>query len=172
MDWKRIIVGDAFKLPSRNPRFYLDLVLMVPLLCAGLSLSEAVRTWHTSQFDSKEAFISSGLVCVFLLLIKDHIRVIGNILFLILFESWLHYRLHGDSTAAKVSLISGLALFLTLYGGIAFRIFVLKKPGLDPEYYKKETRTSTLGVVLVLGLLIGLGTVGIYLAWRPWPFPR
>jgi hypothetical protein len=29
MDWKRIIVGDAFKLPSRNPRYYLDLVLMV-----------------------------------------------------------------------------------------------------------------------------------------------
>ena len=172
MDWKRIIVGDAFRLPSRNPRYYLDLVLMVPLLFAGLFLSEAIRTWHTSQFNPKEAVISGGLVCFFLLLTKDHIRVVGNVLFLVLFQSWLHFGLHGDSTAANVSFISGLALFLTLYGGIAFRIFVLKKPGRDPEYYKKDTRTTTLGVVLVLGSLIALGTVGIYLAWRPWPFLR
>ena len=171
-DWKQIIVGDAFKLPSRNPRYYLDLVLMVPLLFAALFLSEGIRTWHTSQFDLKEAVISGGLVCFFLLLTKDHIRVVGNILFLVVFQSWLHFHLHGDSTAAKVSFISGVALFLTLYGGIAFRVFVLKKPALDPEYNKKDTRTTALGVVLVLGFLIGLGTVGIYLAWRPWPFPR
>ena len=73
-DWKQIIVGDAFKLPSRNPRYYLDLVLMVPLLFAALFLSEGIRTWHTSQFDLKEAVISGGLVCFFLLLTKDHIR--------------------------------------------------------------------------------------------------
>jgi hypothetical protein len=166
-DWKQIIVGDAFKLPSRNPRYYLDLVLMVPLLFAALFLSEGIRTWHTSQFDLKEAVISGGLVCFFLLLTKDHIRVVGNILFLVVFQSWLHFHLHGDSTAAKVSFISGVALFLTLYGGIAFRVFVLKKPAVDPEYNKKDTRTTALGVVLVLGFLIGLGTVGIYLAWRP-----
>jgi hypothetical protein len=165
-DWKQIIVGDAFKLPSRNPRYYLDLVLMVPLLFAALFLSEGIRTWHTSQFDLKEAVISGGLVCFFLLLTKDHIRVVGNILFLVVFQSWLHFHLHGDSTAAKVSFISGVALFLTLYGGIAFRVFVLKKPALDPEYNKKDTWTTALGVVLVLGFL-SLGTVGIYLAWRP-----
>jgi hypothetical protein len=170
-DWKQIIVGDAFKLPSRNPRYYLDLVLMLPLLFAALFLSEGIRTWHTSQFDLKEAVISGGLVCFFLLLTKDHIRVVGNILFLVVFQSWLHFHLHGDSTAAKVSFISGVALFLRLYGGIAFRIFVLKKPALDPEYNKKDTRTTALGVVLVLGFL-SLGTVGIYLAWKPWPFPR
>jgi hypothetical protein len=75
----------------------------------------------------------------------------------------------GDSArfAAKVAFISGMALLLTLYGGIAFRIFVLKKPAPDPECYKKDTRTTALGVVLVLGFLIGLGTLGIYLA-----FPR
>jgi len=150
MDWKQIIVGDAFRLPSRNPRYYLDLVLMVPLLFAGLILSEAVRTWHTRQFDPKEAVMSGGLVCLFLLLTKDHIRVVGNILFLVLFQSWLHFRLHGDSTAAKVSLFSGLALFLTLCGGTAFRVFILKKPAQDPEYYKKDTRTTALGIVLVL----------------------
>jgi hypothetical protein len=172
MDWKRIIVGDAFKLPSRNPRYYLDLVLMVPLLFAGLFLSESIRTWRSSQFDPKEAVISGGLVCFLLLLTKDHIRVVGNILFLVVFQSWLHFRLHGDSTAANVLFISGLALFATLYGGTTFRIFVLRKPGRDLEYYKKDSRTTTLGVVLVLGFLIGLGTVGIDLAWRPWPFPR
>jgi hypothetical protein len=39
---------------------------------------------------------------------------VGNVLFVVVFQSWLHFRLHGDSTAAKVSFISGMALFLTL----------------------------------------------------------
>jgi hypothetical protein len=114
-NWKQIIVGDAFKLPSRNPRYYLDLVLMVPLLFAGLFLSEAIRTWHTSQFDLKETAIGGGLVRFFLLLTKDHIRVVGNVLFLVVFQSWLHFRLHGDSTAAKVAFIQHGTVLNTLW---------------------------------------------------------
>jgi len=33
--WNKIIVGNAFKLPSRAPRFYLDLMLWFPTFLAG-----------------------------------------------------------------------------------------------------------------------------------------
>jgi hypothetical protein len=52
-NWKQIIVGDAFKLPSRNPRYYLDLVLIVPLFFAGLFLFESIHTRHISGWDLK-----------------------------------------------------------------------------------------------------------------------
>ena len=48
-DWNPIIVGDAFKLPSRDPRYYLDLVFIVPLFFSGVFLFESVHTWHVNQ---------------------------------------------------------------------------------------------------------------------------
>jgi hypothetical protein len=164
-DWKRIIVGDAFKLPSRNPRYYLDLMLIVPLFFAGVFLFESVHTWHVNQWDLKQAGISGGLVCLFTLLIKDHVRVVAEIIYTFAFLTWLHFSVHGDLESLKFSLLFALGLVLTLVLGTAFRIFVLKTP-IDPSYYNRDRRTTPLGIVLVLGLLFGLGFVGIYLAYR------
>jgi len=165
-NWKQIVVGDAFRLPSRNPRYYLDLVLIVPLFFAGLFLLDSIHTWHIGAWDLKQAGISGGLVCAFLLLIKDHIRVVAEILYTIVFLTWFHFSLHGDFESLKFSLLFCLALLLTFPIGIAFRVFVLKSPVLDVKYHNPDTQNTPLGMVLVLGLLLGLGTVGICLAYR------
>ena len=36
-DWKRIVVGEAFRLPSRNINYYLDLFLLCPFLLFAVS---------------------------------------------------------------------------------------------------------------------------------------
>jgi hypothetical protein len=164
-DWNRIIVGDAFKLPSRDPRYYLDLVLIVPLFFSGVFLFESVHTWHVNQWDLKQTGISAGLVCLFILLIKDHVRVVAELMYSFAFLTWLHFSVHPDLDSLKVSLLFALGLVLTVVLGTAFRIFVLKIP-VDLSYYNRDRRTTALGIVLVLGLLFGLGFVGIYLAYR------
>lgn len=50
---KQTIVGDAFRLPSRDPRYHLDLVLIVPLFFAGLFLLESVHTWHINGLGNR-----------------------------------------------------------------------------------------------------------------------
>ena len=165
LDWKRIIVGDAFKLPSRNPRYYLDLMLIVPLFFAGVFLFESVHTWHVNQWDLKQTGISGGLVGLSVLLIKDHVRVVAELLYTFVFLTWLHFSFHGDRDSLKFSLLFALGLVLTVVLGTAFRILVLKKP-LDRNYYNRDRRTTPLGIFLVLGLLFALGFVGIYWAYR------
>jgi hypothetical protein len=34
-NWKQIVIGDAFKLPRRAPRYYLDLVLNRAVIFRG-----------------------------------------------------------------------------------------------------------------------------------------
>src|ERR1700730_6548861 len=150
-DWKQIIVGDAFRLPSRDPRYYLDLVLIVPLFFAGLFLFESVHAWHVNQWDLTQTGISGGLVCLFLLLIKDHIRVVCEIMYTVAFLTWLHFTVHGDLDSLKSSILFGLGLVLTVVLGTAFRTFVLKLPAVDPNYYNRDTRTTPLSIVLVFG---------------------
>lgn len=164
-DWNRIIVGDAFKLPSRDPRYYLDLALIVPLFFAGVFLFESVHTWHVNQWDLKETGISGGLVCLFVLLIKDHLQVVAELMYSFAFLTWLHFSVHGDRDSLEYSLLFALGLVLTVVLGTAFRIFVLKTP-LDRNYYNRDRRTTPVGIFLVLGLLFGLGFVGIYWAYR------
>src|SRR5712692_9475646 len=79
-NWNRIIVGDAFKLPSRNPRFYVDLILMFPTLVAGLWFFSCFHGWRIYPWDLNQACFSGLLLCVFLLLVKERTIVTARIL--------------------------------------------------------------------------------------------
>ena len=46
-DWKRIIVGDAFALSSRNPNYYRDLFLIAPIFL--FSIAGAIHVVGPSQ---------------------------------------------------------------------------------------------------------------------------
>jgi hypothetical protein len=72
----------------------------------------------------------------------------------------------ANFNSLKFYLLFGLALFLTIAIGMAFRVFVLKTPTPDVKYYNPDRRTTPLGIVLVLGFLLGLSAVGIYVAYR------
>jgi len=165
VDWKRIIVGNAFRLPSRDPRYYLDLALIVPLFFAGLFLLESLQGIRTGRWELHQTGIAAGLVCLFLLLIKDHIRVIAEILYTLAFLAWWHYAMHGDRESLKFYLFFFLGLVLTIFVGAVFRALVLKTP-IDPMYYHPDKGTSVAGIVLVLGLLFAIAVVGIAFAYR------
>ena len=165
VDWKRIVVGNAFRLPSRDLRYYLDLALIVPLFFAGLFLLVSLQGIRAGRSDLYQTVIAAGLVCLFLLLIKDHIRVIAEILYTLAFLAWWHYAMHGDRENLKFSLFSILGLVLTISVDALFRVFVLKTP-IDPMYYHPDKGTSVAGIVLVLGLLFALAVVGIAIAYR------
>jgi hypothetical protein len=172
-NWNRIIVGDAFKLPSRNLRFYLDLILWFPLLLAGLWLTGCFHGWRMAQWDLRQAGIGLAVVSVLLLLIKERTVVIVSIFWFLAHQAGLHYFFHGDTKA--------LAYYYLLYGGgivvlvvgVSFRVLVLKELDFDPTYRRPDRTNSWLGAVLVLGLLFGIGIIGIYFAWHDFPgFPR
>jgi len=76
---------------------------------------------------------ASPLVCLFLLLIKDHIRVIAEVLYTLAFLVWWHYAMHGDRESLRFSLFFILGLVLTISVGAVFRAFVLKGP-INPMY--------------------------------------
>jgi hypothetical protein len=162
IDWKRIIVGNAFRLPSRDLRYYLELALIVPLFFAALFLMESLRAGRS---DLHQTGIAAGLVCLFLLLIKDHIRVIAEVLYTLAFLVWWHYAMHGDRESLRFSLFFILGLVLTISVGAVFRAFVLQRP-INPMYYHPDKGTSVAGIVLVLGSLFALAAVGIAIAYR------
>ena len=49
VDWKRIIVGNAFRLPSRDLRYYLDLALIVPLFLRGSFFSYRYKEYESAD---------------------------------------------------------------------------------------------------------------------------
>ena len=69
---------------------------------------------------------------------------------------------HGDVKLLGLSLLFFGGAFLV----VLFRVVVLKKPDVDPTYRKSERENTWLDAILVLGILFGLGSLGVYLAWR------
>jgi hypothetical protein len=165
-NWNRIIVGDAFKLPSRNPRFYTDLILMFPTLVAGIWFLSCLHGWRVYRWGTKEAFISGGVLFILLLLIKERTVLVAAMLGFLAYQCRLAFLFRGDVKALELSFLLSGGAFLTILLGVGFRTLVLKNPDIDPTYRKPDSRNTWLGTVLVLGILFGLGSLGIYLAWR------
>lgn len=165
-NWNKIIVGDAFKLPSRHPRFYLDLILWFPTFLACFWFAECFHGWRMNQWDVRDAAVSGTVLCFLLLLIKERAILIVSMLLFVAYSARLHYIFHGDVKALKYSyLFYGGAVVAAFIGG-AFRVMIMKSPDFDPTYRRPDRENTWLGVAVVLGLLFGLGFVGIYLAWR------
>src|SRR5712691_696682 len=54
-DWKRIIVGDAFKLPNKSPRYYVD-VALVPVAIYSLLIGIiAIWSWPPATWNRVDA---------------------------------------------------------------------------------------------------------------------
>ena len=83
-NWNKIVVGNAFKLPSRNPRFYLDLMLWFPTFFTGFWFVECFHGWRMNQWDIREAALSATVLCFLLLLIKERTVLIASMLTVII----------------------------------------------------------------------------------------
>jgi hypothetical protein len=165
-NWNKIIIGDAFKLPSRAPRFYLDLMLWFPTFLTGFWFAECFHGWRMSQWDIRDAALSGTVLCFLLLLIKERTVLIASMLGVVAHSARLHYIFHGDVKALTYSYLFYGSAILAVIIGVSFRFMFMKNPDFDPNYRRPDRENTWLGVVLVLGLLFGLGFVGIYLAWR------
>jgi hypothetical protein len=165
-NWNKIVVGNAFKLPSRNPRFYLDLMLWFPTFFTGFWFVECFHGWRMNQWDIREAALSATVLCFLLLLIKERTVLIASMLGFVAYSARLHFFFHGDVKALTYSYLFYGGAVVTVIIGVSFRYMFMKNPDFDPTYRKPDRENTWLGVVLVLGLVFGFGFVGIYLAWR------
>ena len=165
-NWNKIIIGDAFKLPSRAPRFYLDLMLWFPTFLTGFWFVGCFHGWRMNQWDIREAALSAMVLCFLLLLIKERTVLIASMLLFVAYSLRLHFVFHGDVKALTYSYLFYGGAVLAVIIGVSFRFMFMKNPDFDLNYRRPDRENTWLGVVLVLGLLFVLGFVGIYLAWR------
>lgn len=74
-DWKRLIIGDAFALQSRNLNFYRDMFLVVPFL---LSTIVAVTSLFGPAHDYRVAMKCGLLSLLAILLARERFVLIGG----------------------------------------------------------------------------------------------
>ena len=74
-DWRRIIVGDAFRLPSRDFNYYRDFFLLIPFLLFSLC---AVGNLFTQGHEHRSGLILAGLAGVAILLAKERWILLGG----------------------------------------------------------------------------------------------
>jgi len=165
-NWNKIVVGNAFKLPSRAPRFYLDLMLWFPTLLTGFWFVGCFHGWRMNQWDVREAALSATVLSFLLLLIKERTVLIASMLLFVAYSVRLHFVFHGNVKALTYSYLFYGGAVVAVIIGVSFRFKFMKNSDFDPTNRKPDRENTWLGVVLVLGLLFGIGFVGIYLAWR------
>jgi hypothetical protein len=165
-NWNKLIIGDAFKLPSRAPRFNLDLMLWFPTLLTGFWFVGCFHGWRINQWDVKEAALSAVVLCFLLVLIKERTVLIASMLGFVAYTTRLQFVFHGDVRALTYSYLFYGGAVLVVIIGTSFRFMFMKNADFDLTYRNPDRENTWLGLVLVLGLLFGLGFVGIYLAWR------
>ena len=83
-DWRRIVVGDALKLSSRNPRYYTDMFLLFPTLMFGMRFAVAVWNWPPASWDRREVLILGALLTLSIVLLRERVVVmIGCLAFVV-----------------------------------------------------------------------------------------
>jgi len=155
-DWKRIIVGDAFKLSSRNPRYYTDILLMWPTLVFGMRFAMAVWNWPPASWDRREVLIWGGLLALGIVLLKERVFVvIGGLGAIVVGALWgMHF--HPDKSAAALTVIVGCVVGM----------FVL----FWPNRFRTNVYGSTHQVrgTDMLGLICGVAGIGLAILIARW----
>jgi hypothetical protein len=95
--WKRIIVGDAFKLPNKNPRFYIDIALVFPIVFALLALSHPIWSSPPLAWNGREEVIGAAVLLACFLLAKERAVTFGAALGYMFCAGLLHLPLAPSS---------------------------------------------------------------------------
>ena len=113
-DWKKIIVGDAFQLPSHDFNFYRDLFLVWPfLLFTIVGLVSLFGVGHDYRDGAK--FVALSLVTI--LLARERFILIGGALGICAVQSLLSFFLRHNWVGLAVAILTG-PLFLLLIGSL------------------------------------------------------
>jgi hypothetical protein len=147
-DWKRVIVGDAFQLPSRDFNYYRDLFLIWPFLLFTIAgLVNLFSVGHDHRF----GFKCVALSLVTLLLARERLALLGGALGFCAVQSGISFVLHRDWAALAVSILTGV-VFLLLIRSIRN----------DKPSYRRPNGLSTVDLV------VGLSSLGLTIALFSW----
>ncbi len=139
-DWRRLIIGDAFALQSRDPNFLRDVFLVIPfLLSTIIAVTAVLGPAHDYRAAMKRAVIS----LLALLLARERFVLIGASPGFVCLQSLISFVLKHNPIGLAVSILSGVP-FLLLIRWLA---------DYKPSYsVTKGTTMSTVLVVLVSGV--------------------
>jgi hypothetical protein len=150
LNWRRIIIGDAFQLYSRDFNYYRDLALFWPFLLFSIVAFSEFYARTTTQ-GHRIAMLAIAIAC--LILAKEKLLLIAvSMGFVALRCVW-----------AFVTGTRGLSLFVAFVatGGLtAFITFARKSTPMSYEYSK---RTGAVDLVVGLGSLVGTIALKIWL---------
>ena len=150
-NWKRNIVGAASKLPNRNPRFYVNVALVFPIVFALLALSHPVWSSPPFVWNGREELIGAAVLLVCSVLAKERAVTFGAALGYMFFAGLLHLPLAPSSDV-------WLLLAMTLASGSgALAIVVLNAK--RTEFYKS---TNPLVDRIVMAMVVGCAAIFIF----------
>ncbi len=149
-DCKKVIVGDAFQLPSHDFNFYRDLFLVWPFLLFTLvGLVSLFGVGHDYRDGAK--FLALSLVTI--LMARERFILIGGALGICAVQSLLSFFLRHNWVGLAVAILTG-ALFLLLIGSLK---------DYKPSY--QWPRSSSIVTALVS--LLSLGFSFLVFRWIP-----
>lgn len=79
-NWQAIIVGDAFKLKSRDPRYYADMALMWPTLLFGSVLLGTISRWPPVFWGPHGILLWTLLLAACLVLLEERVVILAGCL--------------------------------------------------------------------------------------------
>jgi hypothetical protein len=109
-NWKQLIVGDAFRLPSRDLNYYRDLFLMWPFLL--FTITALVNLFSIGK-DHRLGLELAALSILSILLARERIALIGGALGFCAVQSLVSFFLRHDWVGLAVAIPSA-ALFIVL----------------------------------------------------------
>jgi len=147
-DWKKVIVGDAFELPSRDFNYYRDLFLVWPfLLFTIVGLVSLFGVGHDYRDGAK--FVALSLVTI--LLPRERFILIGGALGICAVQSLLSFFLRHNWVGLAVAIPTG-TLFLLLIRSLK-------------DYKPSYQRLSGLRIIDSLVALLSLGFSILVFRW-------
>jgi hypothetical protein len=110
-DWKRLIVGDAFQLPSRDFNYYRDLFLLWPFLL--FTIAGVVNLFGVGR-DHRDGIRFVVLSLVTVLLARERLLLIGGALGFCAVRSLVSFALRHDWVGLAVAIPSGTLFFILI----------------------------------------------------------
>jgi hypothetical protein len=146
-NWKQVIVGDAFRLPSRDLNYYRDLFLIWPFLL--FTITALVNLFSVGK-DHRLGLELAALSILSILLARERIALIGGALGFCFVQSLVSFFIRRDWVGLAVAIPTG-TLFLVL-------IRYLKDYKPSYEWPKGS----------IVDLLVGLSSLGFSLLVFYW----
>jgi hypothetical protein len=147
-NWKQVVVGDAFRVPSRDLNYYRDSFLIWPFL---LSTIGALVNLFSVGKDHRSGLELAALSVLSILLARERIALVGGALGFCAVQSLVSFFLRHDWVGLAVAIPSGV-LFVAL-------IRLLK------DYKPSYGWPRGLSIV---DLLVGLSSLGFSILLFHW----